>query len=115
MEIPDKPVHPRVLTLSEAARILRTTPRILKEQCRKGCFPGRKIGGSWVILEESLLNWLREPEAVCPSFGVEKSGGSILLPPRATEFGSLAEHIRKNSRKSTTTHSRPTSGSREKQ
>ncbi len=100
-----------ILTIPEVARILRVTPKVVREQCAKGCLPARKIGGSWRIEESLLAQWFQSPEAACPSFGEEKSGGSISLPRAGSALEDRLERIRRNSRKSTTTGLKRTSGS----
>ena len=39
------------LTIPEVAKILRVSPKVVREQVVRGCIPARKIGGSWRILE----------------------------------------------------------------
>ena len=49
-----------MLTLSEAAKYLRTTPAKVEELASAGKLPGRQIGGEWRFLQAALADWLRE-------------------------------------------------------
>jgi excisionase family DNA binding protein len=101
-----------VLTIPEVAKLLRVTPKVVREQCARGCIPARKIGGSWRIEQSTLMRWFQDQEAACPSFGVEKYGGSISLPPAPVSgLDDLLERTRKNLRKSSTTAPKRNSGS----
>lgn len=42
-----KPIGERLLTLCEAADVLRLNPRTLREYVRRGEIEGRIIGGRW--------------------------------------------------------------------
>src|SRR5207247_10163758 len=49
----------RILSLSEAARMLRVTRQTLADEIRNGRFPGQKIGREFRILESSVIRFLR--------------------------------------------------------
>jgi excisionase family DNA binding protein len=54
-----------LLTLEEAAALLRVSPNTVYKMCREGKIPAAKVGRQWRILETELANWLREePESV---------------------------------------------------
>jgi excisionase family DNA binding protein len=46
-KIPAKPVGERLLTLREAAEVLRLNPRTVREYVQRGEIEGRIIGGRW--------------------------------------------------------------------
>ncbi|MCC6446317.1 MAG: helix-turn-helix domain-containing protein [Armatimonadetes bacterium] len=48
----------RVLTLNEAADMLRVNEGTLREHLKRGAVPGRKIGRQWRISEDALNDWL---------------------------------------------------------
>jgi excisionase family DNA binding protein len=49
---------PEVLTLDEAAELLRIDPDQLAQLADSGEVPGRKLGEDWRFTRASLLNWL---------------------------------------------------------
>ncbi|HWV86266.1 MAG TPA: helix-turn-helix domain-containing protein [Capillimicrobium sp.] len=49
---------PDVLTLEEAAELLRVTPEALAARAEAGEVPGRRIGDEWRFRREALLAWL---------------------------------------------------------
>ena len=49
---------PEVLTLEEAARLLRTEPGEIEALAGDGAIPGRLIGGQWRFSRAALLAWL---------------------------------------------------------
>lgn len=49
-----------VLTVEEAAELLRFAPYTIREKARDGQIPGRKIGGEWRFSRRRLLEWLEE-------------------------------------------------------
>ena len=50
---------PEVLTLDEAAALLRVDREQLLTATERGAIPGRQIGGEWRFSREALLAWLR--------------------------------------------------------
>jgi excisionase family DNA binding protein len=52
-----------VLTLSEAAAYLRTTPEEVVRLVREQRLPGRKVGEDYRFLRAGIQDWLRSPEA----------------------------------------------------
>lgn len=48
-----------VLSLGEAARLLRVPTESLEPMAESGEIPGRRIGGEWRFSREALLSWLR--------------------------------------------------------
>jgi len=55
-----------VLDLTEAARLLRVSPRTVRTRAKAGLIPGRKVGRDWRFNKEALLRHLegRAPETV---------------------------------------------------
>jgi excisionase family DNA binding protein len=47
-----------VLTLEEAAALLRVEPDALVELAERRRIPGRKLGGAWRFSRRALLDWL---------------------------------------------------------
>ncbi|WP_259310881.1 helix-turn-helix domain-containing protein [Capillimicrobium parvum] len=49
---------PEVLTLEDAAELLRVSPDALRERAEAGDAPGRRLGDDWRFSREALLAWL---------------------------------------------------------
>ena len=47
-----------VLTLDEAAELLRTDPAVVTELAEAGELPGRRVGGEWRFARAAVLDWL---------------------------------------------------------
>jgi excisionase family DNA binding protein len=47
-----------VLTLAEAAELLRVAVGVLKTEAESGRIPGRMIGGEWRFSRVAVLGWL---------------------------------------------------------
>ena len=47
-----------VLTIDEAADLLRVDAGVVQELADTGQVPGRKVGGEWRFAREALLTWL---------------------------------------------------------
>jgi excisionase family DNA binding protein len=54
-----KPIAERVLTLGEAAKLLRVPVSMVRTLAEERELPGRKIGDQWRFLKSVLLEWLR--------------------------------------------------------
>jgi excisionase family DNA binding protein len=52
---------PDVLTLGEAAALLRVEEADVTEAAERGELPGRKLGGEWRFAREALMAWLGAP------------------------------------------------------
>ena len=50
----------RLLTLREAAGILKVSHKTLHRMIQKGRIPAFKIGNQWRILESRFAEWLQE-------------------------------------------------------
>jgi excisionase family DNA binding protein len=50
-----------VLTLSEAAELLRIDEQTVAEAAERGDLPGRKLGGEWRFARSAVLRWLAGP------------------------------------------------------
>jgi excisionase family DNA binding protein len=47
-----------ILTVEEAARLLRLSPYTVRKLARQGRLPGRKVGRGWRFRKDLLLAWL---------------------------------------------------------
>jgi excisionase family DNA binding protein len=47
-----------VLTLAEAAELLRTDEQTLAQVAERGELPGRRLGGEWRFARSAVLRWL---------------------------------------------------------
>jgi len=56
----------RILTVAEAAELLKLKPDSVREYLRRGQLPGRKIGREWRLSERALHDWL----SVCGAEGI---------------------------------------------
>lgn len=54
-----KEPHPDVLSLEEAATLLRVEADDIKEMAEAGELPGRKLGSQWRFSRTALMNWLQ--------------------------------------------------------
>jgi excisionase family DNA binding protein len=54
-----KNAHPDVLSLEEAATLLRVEPDDIKEMAAAGELPARKVGSQWRFSHTALMNWLQ--------------------------------------------------------
>ena len=52
----------RLLTLSEAARLLQVSTRTLQRMIRQRQLPAFKVGGQWRMRESQLSEWLEQKE-----------------------------------------------------
>jgi excisionase family DNA binding protein len=52
----------RLLTLSEAARLLQVSTRTLQRMIRQRQLPAFKVGGQWRMRESQLGEWLDQKE-----------------------------------------------------
>ena len=53
---------PEILTLPEAASLLRIKEPTLKDAAERKQLPGRRIGDEWRFSRAALLSWLSESE-----------------------------------------------------
>jgi excisionase family DNA binding protein len=60
----------KLLTLREAASILKISKRTLHRMIQTRQIPGLKVGGQWRILESRLEELVQEEENVAPKAGV---------------------------------------------
>jgi excisionase family DNA binding protein len=49
----------KILTVRQAAELLQASEETVRDWLRRGRIPGRRVGRSWRISEEALLDWLR--------------------------------------------------------
>jgi hypothetical protein len=58
-----------VITLVEAAELLRLEPDALRRRAERGDVPGRCFDGDWRFVREALLQWLAGGDAVRTAAG----------------------------------------------
>lgn len=51
----------RILTVRQAAELLQASEETVRDWLRRRRIPGRRVGRSWRISEEALLDWLNQP------------------------------------------------------
>jgi excisionase family DNA binding protein len=51
-----------VLTLDEAANLLRCHPVTVKRQAIKKIIPGKKLGSLWRLSRERLMEWIQSDD-----------------------------------------------------
>ena len=56
----------RLLTLAEAASILKISKRTLHRMIQQKQIPAFKVGGQWRILESRFQEWVQEEEGSSP-------------------------------------------------
>ena len=56
----------RLLTLAEAASILKISKRTLHRMIQNRQIPAFKVGGQWRILESRFQEWVQEEENITP-------------------------------------------------
>jgi len=54
---------PELLTIREAAELLRVSHQTVYQLVRSGRLPAHRVGRQWRISQETLVGWLRESEA----------------------------------------------------
>ena len=59
----------KLLTLAEAASILKISKRTLHRMIQNRQIPAFKVGGQWRILESRFQEWVQEEENVTPKAG----------------------------------------------
>jgi len=64
MKKPDTDI--RLLTLAEAAIILKISKRTLHRMIQHRQIPAFKVGGQWRILESRFQEWVEEEEQLTP-------------------------------------------------
>jgi excisionase family DNA binding protein len=62
-EVSPPAAQPDVLTLEEAAALLRVSPDALRRRAAEGTVPARRFGEEWRFVRTALLSWLTEPES----------------------------------------------------
>ena len=78
-------VHPEVLDVVGAARVLGVSKWLVLRLARKGDIPGRKIGREWRFRLTNLLRWLGQESPKENGDGLEeliRNGRVQLLPPK---------------------------------
>lgn len=59
----------KLLTLAEAATILKISKRTLHRMIQNRQIPAFKVGGQWRILESRFQEWVQEEENTTPKAG----------------------------------------------
>jgi excisionase family DNA binding protein len=59
----------KLLTLAEAASILKISKRTLHRMIQNRQIPAFKVGGQWRILESRFQEWVQEEENTTPKAG----------------------------------------------
>jgi excisionase family DNA binding protein len=59
----------KLLTLAEAASILKISKRTLHRMIQHKQIPAFKVGGQWRILESRFQEWVQEEENSVPKLG----------------------------------------------
>ena len=67
MKKTDNPI--KLLTLAEAAAILKISKRTLHRMIQHRQIPAFKVGGQWRILESRFQEWVQEEESLVPKAG----------------------------------------------
>ena len=67
MKKTDNPI--KLLTLAEAAEILKISKRTLHRMIQNRQIPAFKVGGQWRILESRFQEWVQEAENLIPKAG----------------------------------------------
>ena len=67
MKKPDSII--KLLTLAEAATILKISKRTLHRMIQNRQIPAFKVGGQWRIRESRFQQWVQEEENVTPKAG----------------------------------------------
>ncbi len=67
MKKTDNPI--KLLTLAEAAEILKISKRTLHRMIQNRQIPAFKVGGQWRILESRFQEWVQEEENLIPKAG----------------------------------------------
>ena len=49
-----------LLVVTEAARLLRISPKTLRTKACRGIIPGKRVGGRWRFRASALNEWLEE-------------------------------------------------------
>ena len=76
MKKPDSTI--RLLTLAEAASILKISKRTLHRMIQHRQIPAFKVGGQWRILESRFQEWVEEEEQTTPKTRTT-NGGDVIV------------------------------------
>ena len=83
------PMEKEVFNVKEAAEFLGFTEYSIREYCKAGKIPAKKVGGEWRFFKPDLIAWLREREEVkmirprrFSATELEKVGVEIINPER---------------------------------
>ena len=86
-----------ILTLEEAATLLRISADALKADAEKGSVPGRFVGGEWRFLTRSLHQWFGFPPStpyrlsdMRPSEGMKRIVKSVPQTPTGANANQLS-------------------------
>lgn len=65
----------KILTVRQAAELLQASEETVRDWLRRGRIPGRRVGRSWRISEDALLDWLNTGGADRVDDCEEQGGG----------------------------------------
>ena len=54
------PARPRILTLTQAARLLKAHPDTVSEAIRERGLPAARLGRAYLFIEDDLIDWVRQ-------------------------------------------------------
>jgi len=74
----DQALKEKILTLDEAAQLLRLHPEVLRRKARKGEIPAAKVGRQWRFRLQRLLEWLDEGGSGTPEREAKAPGSKHL-------------------------------------
>jgi hypothetical protein len=80
-----------ILTLAEAAELLRVPVDGLKADAESGSVPARLIAGEWRFMKHALFNWLRYPPH--QPYPLSAVGPQVELPGRIVKAIPKAEGV----------------------
>ncbi|CAI8929579.1 helix-turn-helix domain-containing protein [Methylocaldum szegediense] len=73
-----------VLTLDEAAQLLRAKPEDVAQMARRNELPGRRIGSEWRFHRTAVMAWLAGKDPVAAALLSEHAEDRSLTPPQET-------------------------------
>jgi excisionase family DNA binding protein len=77
-----RPAEPaEVLTLDEAAALLRVGAHVVRALAEAGKIPGRRLGGHWRFARRGLLEWLAASPGDGQSAATTPTGHETPVPP----------------------------------
>jgi len=104
----------RTLTLDEAATMLHVCTETVSECIRARGLPAAKVGRAWVLIDDDVINWLRQQygkEGACVSGSVgERPSGGLISQSQGSELRAALAPQTARRRRSGPPDLRPISG-----